>query len=768
MKLQNQRTSFASKRVSSTKKKRRAPLDRNISHMIKLNIEISTQARKHSENHGVNFRKLALTGTYSRYRQFTVNRIFKLSCRSNNPKNQVTLVKTERVKAPTKRERLIRLKLPQKDMPNMSQCAKELLVKSDFKISPNSMFDPKVSIAPKRKRISGPWSYRKINDFHITEMNSIRTSTHDSALRDIKTLRSLFRFRKLKINVKRLPLAIDQEFTSGQIFLDHCPHSMRYTSSLNIKRDLNSKSRWNSPELITPKHLVSKSKDFALLPRVILWSLPAKLSLLIIFKALRCLVSLSPMEIKLESMECIENNLSPTKPLALLKILDSVTSYEKSDLIVVFKKLISILEVRLKDSMNHSKELGYFINDYCVDSNLNMYNGSTKVLCFLKKWHHPLITSKDHPALSLIGALKGHDTSLYRIFIADKTSKLICVDKLVSPIDHIQFAFETHTNSLSNNDNNDDDGGSSINRYIDKEKEKAERKSKVKKQVNRAPAKSPYFFSSKKYYKEKALNSPMNLCCRYLSFSSHFKIPDVVPTLSGEMSRKHSVSGTISCIPFPPLSESYFGLIQEKLADNPFCLLIAITFLIRTHGKQAIPIYHKLISRYPTPESFVAADMQEMESMITCLGFQNQRANTCKLYASTWLQDPPIKDKRYAVRDYPVRGSGRNIRKGEVLTDSDTRDAWEIGHMTSGPYALDSWRIFCRDKLRRVAAGWNGERACEGFQPEWMRVVPQDKELRAFLQWMWLKEGFLWNPQTGDKEVAGTELMIDAMEGRIL
>ena len=127
-----------------------------------------------------------------------------------------------------------------------------------------------------------------------------------------------------------------------------------------------------------------------------------------------------------------------------------------------------------------------------------------------------------------------------------------------------------------------------------------------------------------------------------------------------------------------------------------------------------------------------------------------------------------MKGKRYAVRDYPEKGSGKDIPRDEVIADDDPREAWEIGHMTSGPYALDSWRIFCRDILRGVATGWNGEEAKEvGFQPEWMRVLPEDKELRAYLRWMWLKEGFEWDPFTGEKDVASPELMRAAMEGRI-
>ncbi|POS86993.1 hypothetical protein EPUL_001137 [Erysiphe pulchra] len=757
MKTHYQRTTSAAESVSTTEKKRvRAFNDRNIFQVMNFNLEIPIHARKdfqqksktnsdmmkNSENYRVNFKKLALAGTYNRYRQFTINRIFKLSCGSNKRNNQVTVVRI------TKLERQIRSKLQQKDMLNMSQSAKKLLVNSEFKISPKSMIDPRVSTGPKRKRMTGPSSYRKINDFQITELNSIRISTYDSSLIDIKTLKNLFRSRKLKIMRY-------QELTSGSSFLDHCPHSMKYTNSFYTRRALVPGPKWNLLELITPKHLAFESNHFILPPRVIIESLSTKLSLLEVFKALRCLVSISLIKNNSECIKCTENNPSLIKPWAFLEILDSVTDFEKSDLSIVFKEFIPILEVRLKDSLNLSKKFGCLINGYSANLNLNLYAGDTEVLLYFKKRHRSLKPLKDRSILSSLGDLKGYDSSLHRTFTVDKSA---------SPTNQIQFAFNTHNKLLSNDDDDDD---RSV-KYIDEEKKKTTKNSKVKKQVKRASAKSPYFSSSKKYCKEKVLNLPTKLCRQFLSFSSHLKISNTVPTPSGEISRKHSCRGAISCIPFPPLSESYFGLIQEKLADNPFRLLIAITFLIRTHGKQAIPIYHMLINRYPTPESFVAADMQEIVSMITCLGFQNQRANTCKLYATIWLQDPPLKGRRYAVRDYPVRGSGRDIKKGEVLTDSDTRDAWEIGHMTSGPYALDSWRIFCRDKLRRVAIGWNGEGAREGFQPEWMRVVPKDKELRAFLQWMWLKEGFLWNPKTGEKEVAGTELMIGAQEGKIL
>lgn len=244
---------------------------------------------------------------------------------------------------------------------------------------------------------------------------------------------------------------------------------------------------------------------------------------------------------------------------------------------------------------------------------------------------------------------------------------------------------------------------------------------------------------------------------------------------------KKQPPGMISCIPFPPLSAPHFGLIQEKLAHDPFRLLIAVTFLNRTHGKQAIPVFYELMDKYPTPQAILDAPKEDIVDVIRHLGLQNQRAATYQSYARIFLEDPPTKHKRYKVADYPNKGDGRNVGREEILPEEedDERAGWEIGHLTKGAYAIDSWRIFCRDVLLGRARGWNGDGRDAGgmvfdgtvgdgngvFQPEWMRVLPKDKELRAFLRWMWLKEGFEWDPETGEKEVAGREVLRWAMEG---
>ncbi|KAH6671039.1 DNA glycosylase [Halenospora varia] len=295
--------------------------------------------------------------------------------------------------------------------------------------------------------------------------------------------------------------------------------------------------------------------------------------------------------------------------------------------------------------------------------------------------------------------------------------------------------------------------------------------------AKRPPAKSPYFtppISPTKKDRAKARTTQDGETSKQRPTLDPIEAltpqtPEKKTKSSGSTSpNKRSPGGIVSCIPFPPLSAPYFGLIQEKLAHNPFRLLIAVTFLIRTHGKHAIPVFFELIEKFPTPESLVAADKEDILPIIRHLGLQNQRAATYQMYAKIWLETPPVLGKRYLVRGYPSKESGRDIKKNEVITDDDPREAWEMGHMTQGPYALDSWRIFCRDILRGKASGWNGENATEeGFQPEWMRVLPEDKELRAYLRWMWLKEGFEWDPWTGEKDVASKELLVAAGEGRI-
>ncbi|KJZ78320.1 hypothetical protein HIM_02358 [Hirsutella minnesotensis 3608] len=246
-------------------------------------------------------------------------------------------------------------------------------------------------------------------------------------------------------------------------------------------------------------------------------------------------------------------------------------------------------------------------------------------------------------------------------------------------------------------------------------------------------------------------------------------------------SPKRPLPGTISCVPFPALSSARFGIIQEELAHDPFWLLIAVTFLIKTSGQLAIPALLKVRQQFPTPQHL--ADVRneaELSDMIRHLGLVVVRVAYIRKYAKAFLNNPPQANKRYKVRNYDVRDMKLGIRAGSINLDGpdpnsnavehvpdDDFEAWEIGHMTQGKYALDSWRIFCRDRLLDRAQDYNGKGQKPEFQPEWMRVMPKDKELRAFLRWMWMREGWEWDPDTGERSVLRPEMQRAVNDGRV-
>ncbi|POR31225.1 Methyl-CpG-binding domain protein 4 [Tolypocladium paradoxum] len=263
-----------------------------------------------------------------------------------------------------------------------------------------------------------------------------------------------------------------------------------------------------------------------------------------------------------------------------------------------------------------------------------------------------------------------------------------------------------------------------------------------------------------------------------LALSPYFSTASSTPIRT---SPKRPPAGTVSCVPFPPLSSSFFGIVQERVAHEPLWLLVAVTFLIKTNGRLAIPVFYEVKRRFPTPSQLAdPANAQELSGMIRHLGLAVVRVVYIQKYAKAFLDQPPRPDVRYRVRNYDRRDVGPSHSSGlegfsgapgaglQTPNDDDgDPEAWEIGHMTKGTYAIDSWRIFCRDELLGRAEDWNGKGREPEFQPEWMRVMPQDKELRAYLRWMWMREGWEWDPVTGERSVLREEMRRAVEEGRV-
>ena len=225
--------------------------------------------------------------------------------------------------------------------------------------------------------------------------------------------------------------------------------------------------------------------------------------------------------------------------------------------------------------------------------------------------------------------------------------------------------------------------------------------------------------------------------------------------------------GTSIC-PVPSTESTYFGLIQEQLWKEPFWLIIAVTLLNKTTGRAAVPIFWNLRRLYPTPMALAQARKEDLVELIGTLGLQNQRSKRLIKIAGTWVVWPPVKNQCYRTLHYPAKGDGKEIKKQELLEeDTDIIDgALEIGHIPGcGPYAYDSWRIFCRDVQRGLAQGYNDRR--KNFQPEWQRVLPRDKELRACLRWMWLREGWVWDPETGERRDADLDEILAGIHGEM-
>lgn len=201
-----------------------------------------------------------------------------------------------------------------------------------------------------------------------------------------------------------------------------------------------------------------------------------------------------------------------------------------------------------------------------------------------------------------------------------------------------------------------------------------------------------------------------------------------------------------------PIHNEHFGLVQESVGTDLYKLLVAAVLWNRTRGVQARPVLLKLVSDYPSPDLLAEAPISHLSDLLHPLGLHNSRARRLVAFAKAWMQNPPSKSRRYRKLHYPSHGDGLDVGKNEVLTEDDGREGWEVAHLPSlGPYALDSFRIFHRDILRGLAQDWNGKGAGPGFEPEWKRVAPLDKDLRAYIRWRWLKEGWVWDAETGTK-----------------
>lgn len=173
----------------------------------------------------------------------------------------------------------------------------------------------------------------------------------------------------------------------------------------------------------------------------------------------------------------------------------------------------------------------------------------------------------------------------------------------------------------------------------------------------------------------------------------------------------------------------------------------------------ARPLLLQFLALYPTPEALSAAHRQDVEEFMQPLGLFRIRAERMIKMAQEWVAKPPARGEETVLYNYPPRDTKPFPIPNREPCGVPQKMGWEVAHLSGvGAYALDSWRIFCRDRLQGVGGPVKDEEAGEkGEEAEWKRVVSKDKELRAYCRWRWAKEGVRWHEE-GD----GTFDMADA------
>ncbi|KAI0630930.1 DNA glycosylase [Trametes polyzona] len=169
-------------------------------------------------------------------------------------------------------------------------------------------------------------------------------------------------------------------------------------------------------------------------------------------------------------------------------------------------------------------------------------------------------------------------------------------------------------------------------------------------------------------------------------------------------------------------------LIQEHVAASPWKVLVAVTLLNKTAGRKSIPVFFDIMDLWPTPAALAHAPRSVLLELIKDLGLGELRTSRLIHLSQLYLADPPCPDK---LR--PSRGKLTLPRPGGSGTREIRYPPTPVSHLPGcGPYALDSYRIFCSGA------------------DEWKSVRPRDKELIKYLQWKWAIEEYRqWDPLQG-------------------
>ncbi|KAF9056301.1 hypothetical protein BJ165DRAFT_1399005 [Panaeolus papilionaceus] len=159
-------------------------------------------------------------------------------------------------------------------------------------------------------------------------------------------------------------------------------------------------------------------------------------------------------------------------------------------------------------------------------------------------------------------------------------------------------------------------------------------------------------------------------------------------------------------------------LLQQLSLLKPQ-LIQAVTLLNKTSGKLAIPIFWEILGKWPSARHLSNAALPGLVSILQRIGTQTVRAKRLIALSAAYLSDPPSVYDPRPPRGFMGSPTHRNSNK------------------RVGPYALDSYRIFCTVYE-------------DPTSQEWKQVQPTDKQLSLYLKWKWAAEEHKqWCPVEG-------------------
>ncbi|KAG8773980.1 hypothetical protein FRC12_002207 [Ceratobasidium sp. 428] len=203
--------------------------------------------------------------------------------------------------------------------------------------------------------------------------------------------------------------------------------------------------------------------------------------------------------------------------------------------------------------------------------------------------------------------------------------------------------------------------------------------------------------------------------------------------------RKLLVRGeTPEGLPPPPSSPSALAaalrrikpeLVQEKVSDDPWKIVVATTLLNKTTGKVALPVYWKLLDQWPTSIALAQAAAPSITQLLRPLGTQSLRTQRLMRLSNAYVMHPPqlptspmaeatssqstlerspTPSSRVSAPEVPAPrpflvsaqppetiAATKHPRQFSAKEYKTIQQASAIAHLPfAGPYAIDSFRIY--------------------------------------------------------------------------